>query len=195
MSRTGLPRSLVASELRILHRKVHQAEGRLARTVLTGKVKPGSQDLGTRTVRLVLGTNDQGEEILSPPVRWQQPGAGTFKVHATPADHEQMTLLSPSGTIGEGSEAVWGTYDDDHAPPSREADEAVLTFGDTRLTFRDAEARVSSPTVIVESEDVQLGAAGGDPVARVGDLVHVGSGSSAGMWPIVQGSSRVRAID
>ncbi|MGX1100253.1 phage baseplate protein [Amorphus sp. MBR-141] len=195
MMRSGTTRSLVASELRTLHRKVHQAEGRLARSVLTGKVQPGSQDLAKRTVRLVLGRNDDGEDILSPPVRWQEPGAGTFKVHAVPADHEQMTLLSPSGTIGDGSEAVWGTYDDDHAPPSSAGDEAVLTFGDTRLTFRGDQARVSSPTVIVESEDIQLGADGGKPVARIGDLVNVGSGSSTGLWPIVQGSSRVRAVD
>ena len=46
---------------------------------------------------------------------------------------------------------------------------------------------------VVNCEDLHLGAEDGPPVARVGDLVNVGSGSSAGTWPIVSGSDKVRA--
>jgi phage baseplate assembly protein V len=54
---------------------------------------------------------------------------------------------------------------------------------------------VTAPQVIVDSEDVILGgSAGGAKVARVGDRVNVGSGSSAGMWPIVEGADNVKAI-
>ncbi len=40
--------------------------------------------------------------------------------------------------------------------------------------------------VLGDGEDAQ-------PIARVGDMVQVGSGSSAGMWPIVSGSNFVSA--
>lgn len=52
---------------------------------------------------------------------------------------------------------------------------------------------VDADTVEVVGGSIDLGGAGGPAVARVGDMVHVGSGSSAGMWPIVTGSGAVRA--
>ena len=89
-----------------------------------------------RTVRLVLGKTADGQEVLSPPVRWQGTGAGAFKMHATPADNEQMVLHSPSGTIGNGSMAHWGTYDQDNPPPSKNKDEVVLEYGGkAKVTF------------------------------------------------------------
>ncbi|SOC26825.1 phage baseplate protein [Stappia indica] len=187
---------LVAIELRTLRRQLHQLSGRLARHTLMGKVHPGSQDLQARTVQLELGIDDDGAPILSPPVRWQEPGAGRLKVHAVPADNEQMMLHSPSGTIGTASLAVWATYDDDNGPPSDKDDEAVWTFGDdVRVELRGNDARVKAPKVVVESDDVHLGGEGGERVARIGDKVNVSLGSSAGLWPIVEGSSKVRAAD
>ena len=52
---------------------------------------------------------------------------------------------------------------------------------------------VTAPVVVVDSPDVRLGGSGGQRVARVGDNVQVGGGSSAGLWPIVDGSDRVTA--
>lgn len=46
---------------------------------------------------------------------------------------------------------------------------------------------VTAPVVLVDSEDVQLGGAGGQPVARVGDDVDLGTGK------IVSGSGKVTA--
>jgi phage baseplate assembly protein V len=43
------------------------------------------------------------------------------------------------------------------------------------------------------SGEFNLGGPEGAPIARVGDMVTVGSGSSAGQWPITSGSSKVRA--
>jgi len=187
-------RSLVARELRILRRLIVQVNRRLAMSNLQGKVKPGSQDLEKRTVRLVLGETPDGEEILSPPVRWAQQGAGRLKLHSVPADDEQMTLRSPSGTIGEGSIAEWGTYDDDNAPPSDKASEAVLKFDDgTTITIEGDRTRVASSNVHVDAQIVTLGGEGGKRVARVGDRVDVKSGSSKGLWPIVEGSNIVSA--
>ncbi len=120
-----------------LRRKVDQANRRIANVLLDGKVKPGSQDAEARTVRLILGQDADGNDILSPPVRWQQPGAGTFKIHATPADNEQMSLLSPSGTIGAQSKAIWGTYDDDHEAPSNLTDNGLIELGASCIELRD----------------------------------------------------------
>lgn len=53
--------------------------------------------------------------------------------------------------------------------------------------------RVTAGKVVVESPDIRLGGEGGQKVARVGDQVQVGAGSSAGLWPIVEGSDKVRA--
>ena len=127
----------IARELRTLRRQVDGINRRLAQAVLSGKVKPGSQDGAKRTLRLVLGEDADGKEVLSPPVRWQQPGAGTFKMHATPADNEQMTMISPSGTIGTNSMAVWGTFDDNHAAPSDRTDDGVIELGASRIDMRD----------------------------------------------------------
>jgi hypothetical protein len=54
--------------------------------------------------------------------------------------------------------------------------------------------RVKSPKVVVESDNINFGEEGGAKVARVGDRVNVGSGSSAGLWPIVEGSDKVKSL-
>jgi phage baseplate assembly protein V len=185
---------LISSELRTLHRKVQKLDRRLATTLLPGKVKPGSQDLQKRTVRLILGTDAKGEEVLSPPVRWQQQGAGTLKIHAVPADNEQMLLTSQSGTIGAGSSAQWATYDQDHNPPSDKDTEAVIEFASgARWTIQQDGHRLTADNVHIDAQTVTLGGEGGEKVARVGDRVLVETGSSAGLWPIVEGSGIVSA--
>ena len=54
--------------------------------------------------------------------------------------------------------------------------------------------RVKSPKVVVESDDISFGGEGGAKVARIGDRVNVGSGSSSGLWPIVEGSDKVKSL-
>lgn len=58
--------------------------------------------------------------------------------------------------------------------------EGIEVTGATKVT-------VTAPVVLVDSEDVQLGGAGGQPVARVGDDVDLGTGK------IASGSSKVTA--
>ena len=52
---------------------------------------------------------------------------------------------------------------------------------------------LTSPKVVINSDDISLAGTGGPALARVGDMVTVGSGSSAGEWPITSGSSKVSA--
>ena len=41
--------------------------------------------------------------------------------------------------------------------------------------------------------DVDLGGSGGQGVARIGDKIEITGGSSAGQWPIISGSSKVKS--
>jgi phage baseplate assembly protein V len=52
---------------------------------------------------------------------------------------------------------------------------------------------IKATTATIEADTVNLGGNGGAGVARIGDRVQIGSGSSAGMWPIVEGSGKVSA--
>lgn len=152
-------RDLVAHELRRLHRKIAMAERRLSLVDITGKVKSGSQDMEKRTLRLALAKSAEGKDVLSAPVRWDQQGAGEFKMHAAPKDGEQMTLHSPSGTVGGTSLARWGTYDKDNQPPSKSKDEAVLEFGgkgriqfgkdDLTISLGDAKVKLTKDRITV----------------------------------------------
>lgn len=66
-------------------------------------------------------------------------------------------------------------------------------LGQSIILKRD-HIRVKSPKVVVESDDIHFGGEGGAKVARIGDRVEVGSGSSAGLWPIVEGSDKVKSL-
>lgn len=189
-----MTQSLVAQELRVIRRQLNQANRRIAMSNLQGKVKPGSQDMEKRTVRLILGKTEDGDEILSPPVRWPQNGSGRLKLHSVPADNEQMDLRSPSGTIGEASKAEWSTYDDDNQAPSDKANEAVIQFEDgSKLVIQKEGSRLTTDNFHVDAGNITLGGEGGEKVARVGDMVEVGAGSSKGTWPIIEGSDIVSA--
>ncbi|MBF0247138.1 MAG: hypothetical protein HQL36_03565 [Alphaproteobacteria bacterium] len=54
-------------------------------------------------------------------------------------------------------------------------------------------ATVTADKVVIDSADINLGGEGGAQVARIGDMVAVSGGSSAGNWPIISGSDKVRA--
>lgn len=61
-------------------------------------------------------------------------------------------------------------------------------------TSGGAECNITGNAVVNVSGSLELGGSGGQGVARIGDVVTVGSGSSAGDWPITSGSSKVKAI-
>ena len=52
---------------------------------------------------------------------------------------------------------------------------------------------VTADKATINSNNINLGSEGGQPIARVGDMVRVGGGSSAGDWPIVTGSPKAKA--
>jgi hypothetical protein len=87
------------------------------------------------------------------------------------------------------------TYSDAYA---RENDDNVpvhIKIGDAVLEMSGDALTVTAANVVVNSPNVQLGGGGGKRVARIGDRVNVESGSSAGLWRIVEGSGSVFAVD
>lgn len=118
-------------EIRRLHKKVASADRRIALMSLPGKVHEKDQE--KRQLRLRLGQTADGRDILGPWSRWQESGAGALSVHKEPDIGEQMTLHSPSGTVGEASIAGPATYDKDHEPPSNSSDTAIIQCGKGRI--------------------------------------------------------------
>jgi len=56
-----------------------------------------------------------------------------------------------------------------------------------KVVIKSTEARVESTTVVIQSDDVSLGATGGEKVARIGDKVLVGGVEGV----IIEGSDKV----
>ncbi|PCJ57844.1 MAG: hypothetical protein COA65_08850 [Rhodospirillaceae bacterium] len=65
-------------------------------------------------------------------------------------------------------------------------------LGQKIILHRDR-IELTSPKVVIVSDDIHLAGVGGPAVARIGDNVNVATGSSAGLWPIVEGSAKVKA--
>lgn len=90
---------------------------------------------------------------------------------------------------------------------AEDADNAVLQTldGSVRISLFPDKVKVTSPLVEVDSPlitstgdatidgKVTLGSGATQGIARLGDMVRVGSGSSAGDWPIVTASSDHKA--
>lgn len=117
-------RDPVALEFRRQIARLEAAERRLSMMIIPGKVGPISSD--KRRLRLKLGKNSRGEEVLGPWIRWQEAGVGALSIHTEPQENEQMVMVSMSGTIGQGSFAIPGSFDQDNPAPSDASDETVM---------------------------------------------------------------------
>lgn len=145
-----------------------------------------SVDGDERRVQLRLA-GEGGSEFLSPKRPWAD-FAGAEKSWRPPSEGQQMLMLSPFGDMRQGI-AVPLTFSNANPAPTSALDARILSaFGDGLIGFT-----AGGDEAQVFAGKVDLGAAGGQRVARVGDKVEVKTGSSAGLWPIVEGSDRVFA--
>lgn len=71
-----------------------------------------------------------------------------------------------------------------------EAPDVTVTSENVSVTADNV--AISATSAALECDDIAFGGNSGQPVARVGDMVNVGSGSSQGLWPIVSGSDKMR---
>ena len=138
--------------------------------------------------------SEQGEKpYLTGWVKPRQLAAGGVKIDVLYSQDEQVDVVSESGDLAD-AQIDFSTYSDSN---QRENDDTPLhiKIGETVIAVSGDTATVTAATVIVNSPNVHLGGEGGKRVARIGDKVNVSSGSSSGLWPIVEGSSKVFAVD
>lgn len=174
-----------------MRRQIAELSRRQANIIRVGRVT--EVDPASGTVRVDVGADD-GDALLTPPIPWPE-RAGDRRSWNPPTVGEVMTVISPGGEVGARSIAMYGGYTTDTPAPSARGDAAVLAFGGVTITVEGDRVQVDAPAVVVNAASVDLGGAGGPAVARVGDMVRIASGSSAGEWPIVSGSGTVRAVD
>lgn len=106
-------------------------EGRVARMVRHGVV--AQVDVPSGMVRIKIGSNDTGGDLLGPWVPYAQ-FAGAAKVHLPPSVGQQMTMIAPGGDW-EQALAVPATWSINQPSPSISPDENVLTFGGIKLAI------------------------------------------------------------
>lgn len=135
-------RDPVALEFRRQMARLEAAERRMSMVVLTGKVGPVSAD--KRRLRLKLGKNSKGEDVLGPWIRWQEAGVGALSIHSEPSEGEQMLMISTSGTVGAGSIALPAAFDQDNPSPSKVSDATLFVRGDTRIEMKGDSLLLSS---------------------------------------------------
>lgn len=170
-----------------LNADVQALKNAFGRMVKWGTVHEVDKDKGYRVKLDERG----GKLFLSP---WR-PHPETGKSSVPLKVGEPVGLVNPGGDLRQGL-LLRGGYTDAYPTPNDDMTANVFADAGVRLSIKDGVLHVQSDgKVVVESPNVSLGGEGGKPVARVGDMVNVQSGSSAGLWPIVEGSSVVSAVD
>lgn len=144
--------------------------------------------------RISYGNGSGGEPFLSPFYPHPESGGAT-STWAPLSKGQVVGVINPGGDPRQGI-LLRGGFSADNPAPSQSLDENVLAFGGVKLTLhKDGTVTIDAASAVtVNAPQVNLGGEGGKPVARIGDKVAVGSGSSAGQWPIVEGSSAVSAV-
>ncbi|GAC1040298.1 phage baseplate assembly protein V [Rhizobium sp. No.120] len=155
-----------------------------------GTVAEISDDKSKYRVKL---SDQNGKPYLTPWIRARTLAAGGVKVDVLYQKGEQVDVVSESGDMAD-AQIDFSTYSDANARANKDMP-FHLKIGDTVVEASPDLVKVTGAKVIVESPNVQLGGEGGKKIARIGDKVEVGAGSSKGLWPIVEGSSRVFAKD
>lgn len=120
--------------------------------------------------------------------------AGEWTIDAPANPGAQGVLFCPDGET-EGGFFLPCLPDDKHPHASTEQGTLRLKGPDgAEITISGGVATIKGVKFVTDLEN-QLGGTGGKPVARKGDMVEVKFGSSKGLHPIVEGSSKVFAVD
>jgi len=147
---------------------------------------------------------------------WANSNSGSNNSWNPPEIDEQVIILSPSGdlsqavilpslyknnasdsdqniksiTYQDGSKISFnvssGTLDLD-----LKGDVAIKVVGNANIEGDNI--NITGSSNITLDGNVNLGGSGGQGVARIGDKVEITGGSSAGQWPIISGSSKVKS--
>lgn len=175
-------------EYAALVEKVEALTSVMARMIVSGPIEVVDADKG---YRMKLGEDGNGGAILSP---WY-PHPETGKTSVPLKKGQVVTSINPGGDFRQGF-LVPGGYSEGHPSPNSDIEANVFRDAGVTVTVKGGVAHIKAEGhVVVEAPSVSLGGEGGRRVARVGDRVEVSAGSSMGLWPIVEGSSVVTAVD
>jgi phage baseplate assembly protein gpV len=136
--------------------------------------------------RMMLSDPDGGRAFLGPWRPWAEL-AGATRTWRPPVAGQQMLVVAPGGDLAQ-SLLLPATFSSQFQAPSQNGSANRETLGSVTLDMEAKRYGITAPRV-------DLGEPGGKSVARIGDMVRVGHGSSAGLHPIVGGSSKVFASD
>ena len=121
---------------------------RMGGVSVKGRVSAEHIDPKAGKVRLIIGQDDDGQDVLSPWVPYAQT-AGALKVHSAPSAGQTMEISSDSGDIEQGAARPLH-WSDDNKSPSEKGDEHVLTFGEAKVELRSGEIVVTVPRMLVK---------------------------------------------
>ena len=126
-----------------------------------------------------------------------------------PEIDEQVIILSPSGELNQAVilPSLYKSNISGNLPNIQSVtykDGSKVTFdqalGNLTLDIKGntiikvaGNAQIEATNITLKG-NTNLGGISGQPIARVGDKVEISSGSSAGKWPIISGSSKVKSI-
>ncbi|MBF6992726.1 phage baseplate assembly protein V [Cupriavidus sp. IK-TO18] len=155
----------VHKALRSIFERLQEHERRLAGSNWTGKVK--EVDPAKKLVRIVLGKDDDGHEVLSPWMPYAQT-AGALKVHNPPSVGQVMTISSEAGDLEQGRAHPFH-WSDDNPSPSDSGDEHVMTFGSVTVTLTAGGLKLEVGGTVLE--------VGAGKIGMLADLIDTRGGA------------------
>jgi len=116
---------------RRIFERLQEIERRAAAGQWTGKVK--EVDADKHLIRVTLGKDEDGKEVLSPWLPINQP-AGALKLHSMPSVGQTVAIRTEGGDIEQGVAAPY-YWTDENPSPSNDAAEHKMTFGSVTVTM------------------------------------------------------------
>ena len=147
---------------------------------------------------------------------WANSNSGSNNSWNPPEIDEQVIILSPSGDLSQA--VILPSLYKNNASDSDQNIKSITHQDGSKISFNLASGtldldlkgdvtikvlgnaniegdnvNITGSSNITLDGNVDLGGSGGQPIARIGDKVEITGGSSAGQWPIISGSSKVKS--
>lgn len=148
---------------------------------------------------------------------WVNANSGSNNSWNPPEIDEQVIVLSPSGDLSQA--VILPSLYKNNASDSDQNIKSITCQDGSKISFNVSSgtldldlkgdvtikvvgnANIEGDNISIKGSsnitldgNVDLGGSGGQPIARIGDKVEITGGSSAGQWPIISGSSKVKSV-
>ena len=147
---------------------------------------------------------------------WANANSGSNNSWNPPEIDEQVIILSPSGDLSQA--VILPSIYKNNASDSDQDIKSITYQDGSKISFNVSSGtldldlkgditikvlgnaniegdniNITASSNITLDGNVDLGGSGGQGVARIGDKVEITGGSSAGQWPIISGSSKIKS--